>query len=518
MNKLNPIDSIKKIYKHHIIEDLKQFDTEIQKITASAYHNTYLLSNHVLSRNPFNNSLLHNLHFRVPAQRVDVIEVVWKLLLFYLKSIFYLTNHAATWIVARVCFRPSFKRVSEPVVIDNFLLVESTLANQSYEEKYFPGLYEVFSHQGRDVYLFPCIYGRVALWNKGVKLFKIIRRAPINIITEYDLLEPVDYFRLAQFVLLYPFSVIRLALQTAPSGYFGKLLSAELLKTLDQVTAPSYIRYLAGMRLAGCFAGNITVISWFENQTQQKNFYRGLRNSAVSSTIYACRSYIDFPAYVSSSVAESEIPCGVVPDKVLVNGTAYMKQSDRLEYRLGVSFRYDYLFNQAIPFNEDRSQCVIFLSYFYERNIDFVRLCSASCLANQIIKVRLHPADTRSSQLELPVGWSYDKSDKISALGSAAIVITSESGIAVEAAALGISIIVVASQSSFICNPMFDCGYGVIWDLVFDATELNCAYERLMGQRRTNINGIHEAAKWYKDSCFVEPTADNINRAFDLCR
>ncbi|MFZ2302796.1 MAG: hypothetical protein WAW10_13120 [Gallionella sp.] len=497
-------------------DDLRQVDNYIQQITADAYRNVYLISNPVLSRNPFVSSLLHNFLFRIPERDINAFGVFCKLLQYYLKSILYLINHAITWIVVQIFFRPDFRRATDPVIIDNFLLVEPTLASHSYEEKYFPGLHEVLSRRGKDVYIFPCLYGRVALWNKGIGLFSIIRSAPVNIITEYDLLKAVDYFALARFICFYPFAVIRLSRQMDRSDYLGQLLSSELMKTLDRMTVHSYIRYLSGKRLADWFNGKITVISWFENQVQQKHFYRGLKESTQHSSIYACRTYIDYPAYLNSFVAELEMPSRVVPDKILVNGTAYMKHSDNLEYRLGASFRYKYLFSPAVVLSGNETQCLLLFSYFYERNKELLKLCLASVLTSQAVKVRTHPADTRSRQLALPDCWIYDTSAKSSAFSDTAIIITSESGIAVEAAALGVSVIVVASQSSFTCNPMFDCGRGVIWDLVFNSDELNNTYNNLLEQRATNIEGIRQAAEWYKSSCFVEPTEENIVRAFDL--
>ena len=497
-------------------EDLQQIDNYVQQITADAYRNVYLVSNPVLSRNPFASSLLHNFLFHIPERDINVMGVAWKLIQFYLKNTLYFVNHFLTWMIVRIFFRAVFRRAADPVIIDNFLLVESTLASHSYEEKYFPGLRETLLRRGKDAYIFPCLYGRVALWNKCLELFGVIRRAPAVIITEYDLLKAADYLSLAQFICFYPLAVIRLSRQIEPSGYLGKLLSSELLETLDRMTAHSYVRYLSGKRLAGLFEGKITVISWFENQAQQKNFYRGLKEAAQNSSIYACRSYIDYPAYLNSFVAELEGASGVVPNKVLVNGTAYMKHSENLEYRLGVSFRYKYLFDPMVALSGNRMQCLLLFSYFYERNKELLKLCSASILASQAVKVRTHPADTRSSQFVLPAGWIYDASDKSGAFSNAAIIITSESGIAVEAAALGVSVIVVASQSSFTCNPMFDCGRGVIWELVFNSDELNNAYNNLLEQRTTNIEGIKQAAEWYKSSCFVEPTEENIVRAFDL--
>lgn len=496
--------------------DIHQLDEFAQKISVAAYRNVYLISNPVLSRNPFTTKLFHNFHFRVPARKFSSYELIWKLFSFYIKNLLYLANHLVTSIAVRIFFRPDSRGIANPVIIDNFLLIESMLASQSYEEKYFPGLQEVLLQHGKDVYIFPCFYGKVSLLHDGIRLFRTIRSSTVAIITEYDLLKTNDFLKIARFICFYPFSVIQLARQIDNSSYLGKLLSSELLETLDQVTVPSYIRYLAGKRLSNLFKGEITVISWFENQAQQKNFFRGIKEASRSSTIYACRAYIDFPAYLNSFVAEMEAVCGVTPDKILVNGTAYMKHSNNLEYRLGASFRYKYLFNTKTGPISDRTQCLLFLSYFYERNIELVNLCASSILSHQAVKVRIHPADTCSDRLILPEDWVHDTTDKGSLFNDVAIIITSESGIAVEAAALGVSVIVVASQSSFTCNPMFEYGRAVIWELVFNSAELDSAYARMMVQRTTNMEEIKRVAKWYKSSCFVEPTEENIVRAFDL--
>lgn len=497
-------------------DDLQQIDTFIQNVTKKAYHNVYLISNPVLSRNPFASSLLHNFLLRNPARAINTFEVSWKLFQFYLKNSLYLINHALTWAAVQIFFRLTLDRTVNPVIIDNFLLVEPTLTTRCYDEKYFPGLQEVLLKLGRNVYIFPCFYGGVSLLSNGVSLLKIIRNSPAHIITEYDLLKTADFLSLIKFICFYPLAVIQLSRQIDNSNYLGKLLSAELLETLGKLTVHSHIRYLSGKRLACQFEGKATVISWFENQAQQKNFYRGLTSASQSSTIYACRSYIDFPAYLNSFVAESEALFGVIPDKILVNGSAYMKHSDKLEYRLGVSFRYKYLFDSPIGSNVHKTQCLLLLSFFFERNKEIINLCSASALARKPVKVRTHPTDTRSSQLVFPTNWVFDTSDKGSIFNDVAVIITSESGIAVEAAASGVSVIIVASQSSFTCNSMFDCGRGVIWDLAFDSTELDNAYERLIEQRTANTEEIKRVADWYKSSCFVEPTEENIIRAFDL--
>ncbi len=53
-----------------------------------------------------------------------------------------------------------------------------------------------------------------------------------------------------------------------------------------------------------------------------------------------------------------------------------------------------------------------------------------------------------------------------------------------------------------------------MWDSVSSRDELIETYNRLLKQReRINTNSI---AKWYRDNFFVEPTKDNIVKAFEL--
>jgi glycosyltransferase involved in cell wall biosynthesis len=119
--------------------------------------------------------------------------------------------------------------------------------------------------------------------------------------------------------------------------------------------------------------------------------------------------------------------------------------------------------------------------------------------------------------MKLPGEWGYTEQDVCELLDTAAIIVTSESGVAVEAAAMGVSVIIVASQSGFTCNPMLETGRGRIWDIVFDVHELETTYSKLLEYRADNISGIRELAEFYKGACFVEPTEENIVQAFDLC-
>ena len=96
------------------------------------------------------------------------------------------------------------------------------------------------------------------------------------------------------------------------------------------------------------------------------------------------------------------------------------------------------------------------------------------------------------------------------------IVITTESGTAVEAVAVGVSVIIVNSQTNLTSNPLIDFGKGEIWDEVDNEKELLTKLNQLQEFRKNNPERIDEISKFYKDNFFVEPTEENILKVFEL--
>ena len=113
-------------------------------------------------------------------------------------------------------------------------------------------------------------------------------------------------------------------------------------------------------------------------------------------------------------------------------------------------------------------------------------------------------------------GWNYSSSSRFDLLATLSIVISTETSTLIEAAALGTSVIVVAGQSSFTCNPMQAEGRGELWEIAFDGEEVESAYHHLIDYRRTHPERIREIAEFYKNQCFVEPTEEAIVAAFEL--
>ena len=82
--------------------------------------------------------------------------------------------------------------------------------------------------------------------------------------------------------------------------------------------------------------------------------------------------------------------------------------------------------------------------------------------------------------------------------------------------AVGVSVIIVNSQTNLTSNPLIDFGKGEIWDEVDNEKELLIKLNQLQEFRKNNPERIDEISKFYKDNFFVEPTEENILKVFEL--
>ena len=96
------------------------------------------------------------------------------------------------------------------------------------------------------------------------------------------------------------------------------------------------------------------------------------------------------------------------------------------------------------------------------------------------------------------------------------VFVSTMSGTALEAVACGISVIIVASPNSLKINPLIEYGYGKIWDIVDQESDLKVKMNSLLEFRKKNENEILIISNWYKDNFFIEPTEKNISKAFEL--
>ena len=178
---------------------------------------------------------------------------------------------------------------------------------------------------------------------------------------------------------------------------------------------------------------------------------------------------------------------------------------------MGVSLRYQNIFN--FKGTKDENDILVLGSY---------SILDTKYVINNLKKFdkvlfKNHPAIPIEQFKDLPKNVYVTDQNIQKLFESTKIVIgTSSSGSNLEAVACGLSVIIVPSQHNYTENPLVDKGLGKIWDIATNGEEIHKVYKKLSEYRNKNQSEIVEIAKWYKLNFFIEPTENNILRAFDI--
>ena len=202
---------------------------------------------------------------------------------------------------------------------------------------------------------------------------------------------------------------------------------------------------------------------------------------------------------------------GSAPNKVLVNGSHYLLERQKVDYQLGVSLRYQNIFeyqSQKLGFN-----IVLLGSYFINETMNMLELV---CNIDSVI-FKGHPAinidvfqDAIGSNIKITSKNIYDL------FPETALIIGSASGSLAEAIACGVSVVIVARENELITNPLADMGKGKMWDIAFNMAEVDQKMKNLLDFRNKNTAEIKGISNWYKKNLFIEPNEENIVKTFEL--
>lgn len=496
----------------------KAFDF-LSSLNQTAYKSVYLLSNEVLSKNPFSNNFLRKFLKRENPEPPDMFTVLSRLLIYYLKSFIYFGIYLlffAAFHISRLKYavKPFSK---ELIVIDTFFLMDKIERNGDYEDPYFIGLREILERLGKDYVYLPVFY----ITKNPIRLFKIFRilkKNKVPVLTEYQLLSVSDLFKVFYFILTYPTNVLIFARDIKEDSYETKLLKSELVDNLRFTTLLKFSRYLQGKKISSLTCEKIKLISWFENQTIDKNLYKGIRDGGNKVKIYGAQPFIFSKFILNILTDENEVKFGIVPDKIIANGSYFIPKDSSLNFVVGPSFRYKKLFTATLD-EKNRGSLVVLLPYSVEDAENILNLLNKTNIPVQNIIVKAHPA-TPAEKFKsiLHPNAKVAGEDVYELFKTAKIVIGAASGTLVEAASLGIPVIYIKSIQRFDYNPLPVYGKGIIWDEAANTAEL----EKLLIKFENTLNDMNESdrikkiADEYKAMFFCEPTDENIIKTYEL--
>jgi len=74
----------------------------------------------------------------------------------------------------------------------------------------------------------------------------------------------------------------------------------------------------------------------------------------------------------------------------------------------------------------------------------------------------------------------------------------------------------IIGQDNITANPLVEYGQGKIWEMAFSKNDVEKHYNKLIKYRNEHPKEVKKIANWYKENFFIEPTEENIIKAFNL--
>jgi hypothetical protein len=212
-------------------------------------------------------------------------------------------------------------------------------------------------------------------------------------------------------------------------------------------------------------------------------------------------------------ITDVDYELGITPHATLLSGKYNYNLSKKQEYKNGVSLRYKGIFDFS-GIKKDANKIVALLTYEITESKRLLSLISDI----EKVHVKIHPATKKVEfSKSMKKKWEFIDTNIYDLFSNTKIIfVASMSGTALEAVSCGVSVVIIGSDDNITANPLVNFGKGKIWDIALNKNDAKKLYNALIEYRKNNINEILKIASWYRENFFIEPTEENIVKAFEL--
>lgn len=484
-----------------------KFHDYINNVKKNSPWDIYTIINSTLVKNPYESAFPKNFFSKDIVKYNKFILFLKNSAKYYLKNIYLFISYIVAYVIYNVNYTKQRKN-DLGVIVDIFGLVDKTNNDDRFSENYLAGVYNVFENYkiNYTILLRPYQVGKNPF--KLIKFFNIINHDKRDFIFEYELLKLRDFFSLFILILLYPFKTLRLLQKEKNAD--DKVFNKSLVDDIKYFNFSSLTRYILGGNLAKI--NSITKIySWSEFQVIERSFNFSIRKNNLKIELIGLQFFLNYEIYFNAYAYDIDYDMSSSAHRILVNGKYYKRKSKKVRYDVGVSLRYENIFNFKGIQREEGN--LLLLGSYIEYDTKYM-LESVEKFENVIFKS--HPVVDVNKFGKLSRNITLSNENIYKLFTNTNFVIGTASGTLVEAVACGLSVIIIASQDNLTANPLVEYGKGKIWEIAFSKDDVKRLYNELIEYRRNNIEEIKEIASWYKDNFFIEPTEENIVKTLEL--
>jgi len=496
--------NVKDLDKNFIVKK-DNFLSYISNIKESMSIDIFSISNVTIVNNPYASNFPKEFFIGDYKGDNNFFLFIKSSLKFYFKQMYLFFSYLISFFIYKLFYKKN-TNIQNTIFIDIFFLVDNFIKDKEFNENYFGKLYKVLDKYNQKYIFLPRLYGVGKNPFRLIKFFKIINRDKRDFLFEFELLSLKDFIDIFIMIVIYPFKTLRL--KQKENTTIDKLFNNELIRDINKQQFEAFSRYIYGKNIAKLKVEKI--YSWSEFQVVERSFNYGVRVNNTDIKLYGCQFYLNYKTYFNTFIYDIDFLQQSSFHTILVNGKWYILDREYIDYRVGVSLRYKEIFKYNISLNGSK---ILLLGSYIEKDTKYM-LESVSSLDDVLFKN--HPAVNIDKFGKLETNIKVVDNNIYELFEDTAIVISTASGTAVEAAACGISVIIIASQDNLTANPLIEKGKGKIWDIAFTKDDVEKLYNKLLKYREENSKEIKEVALWYRDNFFVEPNEENIVKAFEL--
>jgi len=436
----------------------------------------------------------------------------------------YLNAHRlfVMWLLGRKKRKDAAPRDRAIILIDTFFL-PSMFKNNKFNDRYYPGLLEHLSKdEKRDIFFTPEIL--IRNYRDLKKALESAENAEEQFFLRIDYLKAVDYL----FALTSPIRIKKIKFNNFNIfGYnIGPLLKNHFCKNvLNPSSLAGLLNYRFFKRLRESGVKLHKVIDWNENQIIDRGFNKGVNDYYPKVLRTGYQGYIissDFNFYIHPT--KWEVDSGIVPDEIGVVGRELVQDGKEYCKDLNVSaapaFRFNGVWQEhAVNARDENNIILVALPISFKESeeiiqliIDMLRIEKSDDL---IFHIKPHPA-LNIDGLKRKFGgeWREEFStvdgDFTERVKESFLMLGNTSSTCVETLAMGISVIIIGSQSGLTQNPIPTTISNDLWRLCYTPYELRDAIDYFVDHKQGMKASFTDNAKRIREQCFEPVTREGV--------
>jgi hypothetical protein len=501
-------------------DKISEYNNLIDSLLEKNKAHPYFLACEQMSRNLWTTSTLEKHINNKVASKLSASKFMKSLLRYYFANLLELIMITVSVMIFKFTLKPiKINLQQNKKVLQSFFLEKKIISDKYFKDAYFSSLYEQKTLSKENSLLIGFYISDSFSFNNRLKVADALLRFDKNAYPDFYFLSVKDILSCLLFLLAYPLHHYRY--KPDSNSNLQKLLINDLYENIHQIRINAYIKFLVGRKLGKILPAKSNVLSWYENQVSHKLFIKGLRSSNAHLKVNGAQLLL-FPLnMVNYYPTLAEKRAGIIPDKLFYNGKFFLNNSPehlREISQVGPSLRYESLFDTHKSSNRSQqTKVLIALPYLPEQSEKLLTLCMENLNEYPCI-LRIHPANTKirdlvDVSLRSTTLWEAAKGSLYENLSESWLLITSGSGVAVEAIASGVKVLIF-NKDDITASYLPDVGQHEVWDYFDNGLEL---VEKIKIFRKHDQNESKKDiyAKWYSDNLFTQNSKTLSEKLFD---